>query len=239
MALADRVRLLGIARESLDEQIVDLKAEREDLLERQAALEAELLARTSSGAALAAQLRAREEELEATASALMSESRKVSELTTTYDGLVGDLESELAAGQIRVEQLRDGLQVDVAQDILFASGEATLSSEGATVLETVAKRLVGLPYLISVEGHTDRVPISGGLKTRYPSNWELAGARASSVVRLFIENGLDGVKLAAVSYGPYQPVVDDDTPEGRARNRRIEIRLRPDADAEKAAAEQP
>ena len=191
----------------------------------------ELEATTLSETQLAGRLQSREEELSVTVSALIVESRKVAELQSTYDGLVGDLEAELASGEIKIEQLRDGLQVDVAHDILFASGSAELSPAGARVLETVAERLAPLAYQISVEGHTDDNPIRGQLKQRYPSNWELAGARAASVVRLFVDAGIAGAKLAAVSHGPSRPIAAGDTAADRARNRRIEIRLRPDAEA--------
>ena len=133
----------------------------------------------------------------------------------------------MASGQIHIEQLRDGLEVGVSQDVLFASGSARLSGEGAAVLQTVAARLAPLAYAITVEGHTDGVAIRGALKKRYPTNWDLAGARAASVVALFVTAGVDGSRLAAVSYGSYRPVTDNDTPESRALNRRIEIRLRP------------
>jgi len=229
--LEEKVRLQGIATESLEDQVASLMEEREDLTEQRDALERDLAARTASEAELARRLRAREAELSVTASALIEESRKVGELTTTYDALVGDLEAELAAGEIHIEQLRDGLQVDVAQDILFPSGAASLSKSGMAVLKTVAARLAELPYQISVEGHSDSRKIGGALKQRYPTNWELAGARAASVVRLFVASGIDGAKLAAVSHGSYRPIADEATAAGRARNRRIEILLRPDPDA--------
>ena len=76
-------------------------------------------------------------------------------------------------------------------------------------------------------GFTDNVPIRGNLAKRYPTNWELAGARAASVVRLLESTGIDSTKLIASSYGDNFPVASNDTEEGRAQNRRIEIRLRP------------
>jgi chemotaxis protein MotB len=128
---------------------------------------------------------------------------------------------------VRISQLRDGLQVGVAQEILFPSGSARLSRRGVEVLETVAARFADSTYSIAVEGHTDDLPISGALQKRYPSNWELAGARAASVVRLFAEGGVAGARLTAVSRGSTHPAADNSTSEGRARNRRIEILLRP------------
>jgi len=163
--------------------------------------------------ALKANLREREEE-----------SRK---LQATYDGLVKSLKSELEAGQIDVTQLRDGLRVNVSQDILFESGSAALDKNGTTVLSKVAAELKKLSHQILVIGHTDDKPIRPALAKRYPSNWELAGARAASVVRLFARSGLPGMRMRAISVADTQPVASNKTEEGRARNRRIEIRVRP------------
>jgi chemotaxis protein MotB len=82
-------------------------------------------------------------------------------------------------------------------------------------------------HQILVIGHTDNKPIGPALVKHYPTNWELAGARAASVVRLFAHSGLPSKRLLAVSMADAQPVASNSTPEGRARNRRIEIRLRP------------
>jgi chemotaxis protein MotB len=88
-----------------------------------------------------------------------------------------------------------------------------------------------------VQGHTDDVPTRGGA---YPSNWELAGARAASVVRILVEQGVPPTRLAAVSLGDTQPIASNDTPEGRAANRRIEIQLVPQpAVAQEAPAPEP
>jgi chemotaxis protein MotB len=229
--LEEQVRLLRIANQSLDDHVASLVDEREDLLETRESLQSDLASTRDNQESLSRTLRSREEELAVTAAALVEQSAKVSELQGTYEGLVGDLEEEVAKGQIRISQLREGLQVGVSQDILFSSGSARLSAEGEQVLSTVATRLADTlgdeSYAIGVEGHSDNIPISGSLKKRYPTNWELAGARAASVVRLFERSGVDGARLSAVSRGDTQPVADNDTSQGRARNRRIEIRLRP------------
>jgi chemotaxis protein MotB len=151
----------------------------------------------------------------------------VQQLRSTYDGLVSDLQSEVASGRVQIEQLRDGLNVKLAQGVLFPSGSAQVGSEGADVLGKVAHRLLELPHRILVQGHTDDVPISGRLAERYPTNWELAGARAASVVRILAERGVPPERLAAVSLADTQPVASNATPEGKAANRRIEIRLIP------------
>ncbi len=158
---------------------------------------------------------------------LTTKDTQLSDMRGTYDGLVRDLKSELASGQVQIEQLRDGIRVQLAQEILFPSGSAELDAGGAEVLGKVAAQMVRSPHRVEVEGHTDTVPIVGGLAQRYPTNWELAAARAARVVRLFQEAGIDGTRLRAVSRSEYQPVAANDTPEGRERNRRIDIRLLP------------
>jgi chemotaxis protein MotB len=80
---------------------------------------------------------------------------------------------------------------------------------------------------VLVTGHTDNQKIGPSLAKRYPTNWELGGARAATIVRLFEESGIPKERLAAVSFADGRPKQPNDTPEGRAKNRRIEIRLRP------------
>jgi chemotaxis protein MotB len=159
---------------------------------------------------------------------LQENQAKVAELSkrsTEYEGLVKDLEREVSSGQIQITQLREGLRLGLAQDILFRSGSATLEPYGVELLTKVSDQLTKHPQQVEVQGHTDNVPVS---KTgRWGTNWELAAARAASVVRLFEKQGLDPHHLRAVSYGEHAPVDTNDTAEGRARNRRIEIRLKP------------
>ena len=78
-----------------------------------------------------------------------------------------------------------------------------------------------------MEGNTDNVPVGPELRKLYPTNWELAGARAAEVVRLLADNGVDPATMRAVSRGPFDPIASNDTAEGRAENRRTEIVLRP------------
>ena len=171
-----------------------------------------------------ATLQTQEEEIGSKLRAREEEARK---LQATYDGLVDSLKKELKAGQIEVKQLRDGLRVNVAQDILFDSGSAAVDKNGIEILQRVATQLKKSPHQILVIGHTDNKPIGPALIERYPTNWELAGARAASVVRLFDGAGISDKRLLAVSMADVQPVASNKTVEGRARNRRIEIRLRP------------
>ena len=217
------------------EQQLDLCAKRYEQLQAEiesAARTGETLAREKSTLshqksfleAKVVSLQAQEAEL---GSLLREREQEAIKLQDTYDGLVANLKKELQAGQIEVKQLRDGLRVNVSQDILFDSGSAALDSNGTAVLSKVATQLRKTPHQIMVIGHTDDKPIGPALLKQYPTNWELAGARAASVVRLFNTSGLLGSRLMVVSMADVQPVASNKTAEGRAKNRRIEIRLRP------------
>jgi chemotaxis protein MotB len=123
-------------------------------------------------------------------------------------------------GQVTVSQTSRGVVLDINASALFAQGDATLAASAQNTLAEVAKVLVDGEQLIEVEGYTDNDPISTAI---YPSNWELSSARACSVVRLFINRGVEAKRLAAVGAADNNPVLSNDTPEGRARNRRVTI----------------
>jgi chemotaxis protein MotB len=140
-----------------------------------------------------------------------------------YDSLVKNLTEEVKKGELQVRQYKDMLTVDVAEQLFFDSGRADLKDTGKTVLKKVGEALKGYEdKVIRVVGHTDNVPI----KTRvFPSNWELSVARATTVVRFLQENGIPPERMVASGRAEYQPVAENDTPEGRKKNRRIEITL--------------
>jgi len=217
-----------VTTRSLDSERVQLIDQLEDLRQRRETLERDVNRLQATEAELSQTLKQRETEL-------AERNEELSQLRGTYDSLVVELEAEVAAGQITIEQLREGLRLNVAQDILFASGSTQLNESGEQVLRKVANQLVKLPHLVEVQGHTDNVPVR--VSARFPSNWELAAARASQVVRLFMAMGVDGSRLRAVSFGEYHPVAGNDTPEGRLKNRRIEIRLQPVGAAETSGPE--
>lgn len=108
----------------------------------------------------------------------------------------------------------------ISSEILFASGQADLSLEGLAVLRRLIPVFSAGEQLIAVEGHTDSVPMRSG---RYPSNWELSGSRAGSVVRYLEANGVASRRLRAVGYADTRPLADNATAEGRASNRRVEL----------------
>jgi chemotaxis protein MotB len=177
--------------------------------------------------ALRKELAGIENEKQGLASRLGEHEDRLSEMKGTYDGLLAELQNEVNAGQVQIQRLRDGIRVNLSQDILFPTGSAELDEQGRDVLTRVSEQLAKAQHLIEVEGHTDNLPIRGALAQTYPTNWELAGARAARVVRLFEEKGVDKDRLTAVSFGEMHPVASNDDSDGRAKNRRIEIKLLP------------
>jgi chemotaxis protein MotB len=128
----------------------------------------------------------------------------------------------VAEGKVTVTEGALGITVDINASVLFAPGDARLDLGAVRALSAVAQILVPTDFPITVEGHTDNTPIS---TVQFPSNWELSGMRASSVVRLFIETGLDGRRLTATGYADQRPLADNATAEGRQRNRRVAITI--------------
>ena len=136
--------------------------------------------------------------------------------------ILGVLDSLVRDGQVKVTQSNRGIAVEINASVLFASGQAQLRADSGRALQRVARVLAASDQAIEVEGYSDDTPIS---TSQFPSNWELSSARASSVVRLFLENGVAAERLSAIGYGPNRPVMSNDTPEGRARNRRVTVMI--------------
>jgi chemotaxis protein MotB len=143
-----------------------------------------------------------------------------------YDALVQGLSKEVEKGQLQVRQYKNMLAVDLAEKIFFDSGRATLKPGGKDVLKKVGEALKAYENkIIRVVGHTDNVPVAKSLKGTFPSNWELSVARATNVVRFLQEVGIPPERMIPSGRGEYNPVAPNDTPEGRQKNRRIEIML--------------
>ena len=162
--------------------------------------------------------------------ALLNKTKEVEVRTVskTYEDLLSEMKSEIAQGQIAITELQGKLTVDVVDKILFDSGQTKIRPEGLDVLKRVVEILITVTdKVIRVEGHTDNIPIAGALAKRYPTNWELSAARALNVTRYLEKRGIDPTLLSAVAFGEHQPIAENDTPDGRARNRRIAIILLP------------
>lgn len=157
-----------------------------------------------------------------------SQKEKVRKVSTTYQDMVEKMKKEISEGQVTISELKGKLTVNMVDAVLFDTGKAEVKQGGLEVLKKVISILKGeTEKAIRIEGHTDDVPISGTLAKRFPTNWELSAARAINVTRFLQEQGIDPDVLSAVAYGEYKPISDNETPEGRAMNRRIEIILIP------------
>jgi chemotaxis protein MotB len=151
--------------------------------------------------------------------AMRREKDRLTQLARDLTATLGPLVKE---GKVRVTQNSRGVSVEINASVLFAPGDAALTDTSREALSAVAILLKNDPHQVQVEGHTDDVPISNPL---FPSNWELSAVRASSVVRLFIDSGMAPARLTAVGHGANLPVAPNDTPDGRARNRRVAVTI--------------
>jgi len=192
----------------------DLERTRGELLELRAASEANL-----------AQAKALQEKLAGSESRIARLQRQNEVVSQAQKGLESEMRAALESRDVTISELQGKLTVDILDRILFESGEAQLRPEGEKVLEKLAAVLAQYPRRrIHVIGHTDNVPIRPNARSRFASNWELSNLRATAAVRFLSERaGVDPRRLGAVGYGEFHPVADNDTPEGRAKNRRIAI----------------
>jgi chemotaxis protein MotB len=162
------------------------------------------------------------------ADAQKAREEKVKELSSTYEQLVDKMKGEIAKGQVTISELQGKLTVNMVDAILFDSGKAEVKPEGLVVLGKVIEIIKSVTdKSIRIEGHTDTMPITGGLAQRYPTNWELSAARAINVARYLQKQAINPATLSAAGFGEFKPVADNATVEGRAKNRRIEIVLVP------------
>ncbi len=130
------------------------------------------------------------------------------------------LESLIEEGGVSITSDDLWVQIDIESNLLFESGFAQLNNNVTSTMRSLARVLEQFPHNIQVEGYTDNIPIQNEI---YPSNWELSAARSASVVHLFAQSGVDPRRLSAVGFGEFRPVAKNDTPQGRAKNRRVVI----------------
>ena len=120
--------------------------------------------------------------------------------------------------QVTIRQHPMWVEVEIRDDVLFASGSATLNPAAERVLSQLAETLIGFGNPIRVEGHTDDIPIQGGL---YRDNWDLSASRAGAVVRVLVASGLDPARFAVLGFGEHRPLQPNDSEAGRSANRRV------------------
>jgi len=125
--------------------------------------------------------------------------------------------------EVQVKLVKGGVRISLASPILFDLGKAGLRPQILPLLDEISAIIKPLPNEIIVEGHTDNLPIH---TERFPSNWELSAARAISVARYFIQEGITPSRIGVVGYADSRPLFPNDTPEHRQKNRRVEIFVR-------------
>jgi chemotaxis protein MotB len=160
---------------------------------------------------------------------VQAKDEEIQKLQGTYDELQAKMKEEIAKGDVFLSQAGGRIKVDLVDKILFGEGDASITPKGENVLARVGNILAAVEdKKIQVSGHTDDLNISERLVDRYPTNWELAAARATNVLRFLEEKAnVPGRRLVAAAYGPWEPISTNKTASGRARNRRIEIVLTP------------
>jgi chemotaxis protein MotB len=145
----------------------------------------------------------------------------MAEMKGSIAQLERDLTQEIKQGKIELSLQARGLVMSLRESAFFAPGEANLQPESLGILNKVAEALTRIPGQIRLEGHTDNAPIH---TASYPSNWQLSAARAITVLRLLSSRyQIDPDRLAAAGYGEFRPLVANDTPEDRAKNRRVDV----------------
>jgi len=125
--------------------------------------------------------------------------------------------------EVQVKLVKGGVRISLASPILFDLGKAGLRPQILPLLDEISAIIKPLPNEIIVEGHTDNLPIH---TERFPSNWELSAARAISVARYFIQEGITPSRIGVVGYADSRPLFPNDTPEHRQKNRSVEIFVR-------------
>ncbi|MBN1421821.1 MAG: OmpA family protein [Planctomycetes bacterium] len=211
--------LAGCSAITLKRQVEDLKRENEDLRARNYQIERD----TEIARRLAEQ--ARDEVARARIEPATSPEGDAGEAPATTAAAPGEGTSPVPSiPEAEVAREGRGIRIVLSDGILFATGSTTLSTQGKQALARVAT-VIRSEYpdrTVRVDGHTDSVPVTKN-KATWPTNWELAAARACAVVRYLIDRGIDGRRIYAASFGPQAPKATNGTPEGRSKNRRVEI----------------
>jgi len=150
-----------------------------------------------------------------------SATQEPSELAPTVELLKGSLADDIQAGRISIHTEARGVVVSLEEAAYFVSGDDRVSPAGFPVLQKIAATLVDIPNPIRLEGHTDSIPIHN---SRFHSNWELSAARSIAMLEaLRTQFAIESGRMSVVGYADAFPLDTNDTPEGRAKNRRVDI----------------
>ena len=217
-----KITTLTASGKSLEAALADEKEKVSDANLRIARLMAEMASASKDKNKLQASI----EEMTVAISDLEKRRAAAEARVAEFKSLLAKFKSLIDAGKLKVRIVDGRMVVVLATDILFASGSANLSKDGKAALAEVAQVLASIEKRsFQVEGHTDNVPIA---TAQYPSNWELASARAVNVLKAMVDSGLPSGRVSAASFGDSRPSGGNDSPEGKAQNRRIEIIIVPD-----------
>ncbi|OIO70612.1 MAG: hypothetical protein COW19_11490 [Zetaproteobacteria bacterium CG12_big_fil_rev_8_21_14_0_65_55_1124] len=155
-----------------------------------------------------------------------SQDQRIRELENVVKDLQSSLKSEISTQGVKVSSASDeGVRVTLPEAVLFSSGSVQINAQGRKVLSNVALVVLkGADNSIRIVGHSDALPVSGELKTRFADNWELSAARAAAVARVFVWGaGIEANRIRVEGRGAADPVADNTSEKGRDQNRRIEI----------------
>ncbi|MCR9256491.1 MAG: OmpA family protein [Alphaproteobacteria bacterium] len=154
---------------------------------------------------------------------LSADAELAQEQQRLFAGIASEIEDVGLSDLVTPTMTAEGVSLRVSNQVLFPTAEAALSPTGEEVVRSLLPILAGKPFDIEVEGHTDSVPIA---TYDFPSNWHLSAIRAISVLQVLEAAGIDATRLHAVGYGETRPIEANDTADGRAANRRVEILLK-------------
>lgn len=156
---------------------------------------------------------------------IISAAKAKDDLVKMQHQLEQTLANEIQRKTISMEMTREGLVISLREAGFFNSGSATPKTESIPVLRDIAERLSSSPYDMRVEGHTDNIPIHSSV---FDSNWELSSMRATHIARIFLElRAITPERLSAAGFAEFHPVASNDTPEGRSKNRRVDLVILP------------
>ncbi|MBM7865713.1 OmpA family protein [Heliobacterium gestii] len=156
-----------------------------------------------------------------TDAALMEALKEAQELQEAKNRIDQYIEEKGLKNQVETNLVREGLQISFRDAALFDSGKADLKRDALPALDLIASTLHNMPNEVRIAGHTDNLPIS---TAEFPSNWDLSAKRALNVMKHILNDKQNNpVKFTAVGYGEYHPKASNNTPEGRAQNRRVEV----------------
>jgi len=223
-----RLQVISDETASKDRKLVEMEKKLQEMLSRIESQENEKEELLRLKDAMRNQLGMTQSQIEALSTDAATKGEQLKSMEKAYRELSRQLEQQIKEKEIQISTLEDKLNIRLLDKILFASGSATITSDGSRVLESLADELKMMQgFEISVAGHTDNLPLGPKIKMIYFDNLGLSGARAAAVARKLREMGVSPANLSATGYSMHHPVADNDVPAGRQQNRRVEIMLAP------------